>query len=156
VKITRAGNGCLRIKSPVTGNVWVQTSDLVTIDAAGGFEWSGRIDNLINSGGIKISPEKIEQNIALALLDHDLGDEELNFFVTGWPDKAYGEVVALIFEKSAMSAGFVTKLRDSLSQRLSSYEIPKHFINVGSFVRTRTGKIERTATLSKVLAGEQI
>ena len=52
--------GCLTIKTPYSHAPILVTNDLVKISSSNEFEWLGRWDNVINSGGIKINPEMLE------------------------------------------------------------------------------------------------
>jgi o-succinylbenzoate---CoA ligase len=53
----------MRIKNPCTEGQWLQTNDWVTITSPTTFLWLGRTDFTINSGGIKIQLEQVEQEI---------------------------------------------------------------------------------------------
>ncbi len=55
--------GCLEVKGAVTQDTWITTSDIVKVHGENNFEWLGRKDLVINSGGIKIHPELVEREI---------------------------------------------------------------------------------------------
>ncbi|HZX74779.1 MAG TPA: AMP-binding protein, partial [Cyclobacteriaceae bacterium] len=61
-KISQDERGCLMIDADYLDDQ-VITNDLVTITDAKHFTWLGRFDNVINSGGVKVSPESIETKI---------------------------------------------------------------------------------------------
>jgi O-succinylbenzoic acid--CoA ligase len=82
VKIGTDPRGCLTIEAPFLPDR-VITNDVVTIMGKKRFLWKGRIDNLINSGGIKINPEHLEKMIA-EILGHES-------YVVGIPDKKLGQ-----------------------------------------------------------------
>ncbi|RMD93492.1 MAG: acyl-CoA synthetase, partial [Calditrichaeota bacterium] len=63
IKIGTDERGCLWIRGAVTDHKLITTNDLVELDSDGGFFWLGRLDNVINTGGIKVPAEKIEQKI---------------------------------------------------------------------------------------------
>lgn len=63
--------GCLEIKGVVTNNQWITTNDLVQFHSEGVFTWLGRIDNIINSGGIKLQIESIEDKINAILKENN-------------------------------------------------------------------------------------
>ncbi len=54
------------------------------------FEWLGRYDSIINSGGVKLIPERIEEKLSAIIKDR--------FFVAGIPDEILGEKLVLIIE----------------------------------------------------------
>ncbi|HTF20325.1 MAG TPA: AMP-binding protein, partial [Chryseolinea sp.] len=81
--------GCLIIHWPDLGDAIV-TNDLVQLEDDGRFIWLGRWDNLINSGGIKIIPEKLEATIANVLRN---AGHHARFFVSSVPDARLGRKV---------------------------------------------------------------
>ncbi len=147
VEISRDKRGCLIIKSDVVDEQPLVTNDVVEITGDGKFSWIGRADNIINSGGIKVNPERVEQAISEVISD---SIDKWNFFVAGLPDSSLGEKVVAIFEKSLQRAVKEDFLLDALKQKLSLYEIPKRIYFVESLVRTSTGKISRLANITLV------
>ena len=132
IKITRDQRGCLIIEMPEFFQPIV-TNDLVDVIAPNQFRWLGRFDNVINSGGFKISPEEVEKEIE-GLLPHR------SFFVTSILDERLGEKLVLILEGARGNI-------DLSGLQLHPYEIPKDVILLPEFIRTETGKINREKTL---------
>lgn len=60
--------GCLAITSALTRGETLYTNDLVDLHPDGSFVWLGRIDNVINSGGVKVQIEKVETALETCLL----------------------------------------------------------------------------------------
>lgn len=148
VKIGKDARGCLTIKSPVTKNQRIATNDLVEIKSDNRFIWLGRLDNIINTGGVKVQAEKVERAIEHALNEIDDGMfVNRDFFVGPLPDENYGQIVAAVFEGPEFSTETKNKLLKILSNKLSKYEIPKRFCFVNSFVRASNGKIDRRKNL---------
>ena len=114
----------------------LQTNDLVEIMPEG-FVWLGRSDNLINSGGIKIIPERVEAKLALTITTP--------FFVAGVPHPRLGEEVVLFAEDEKVS--IPTGL-----DWTTPYEIPRRTVCIPVFERTLSGKIKRKATIEKWIA----
>jgi O-succinylbenzoic acid--CoA ligase len=114
------------------------TTDLVNVYSNDKFEWIGRSDFVINSGGIKLNPEKIEQK----LMDYISG----SFFLTGIKDEILGEKLVLVVENSHV---FLPN-KSKLIQLLEKYEIPKLYVNIQQFDRTKSGKINRIQTIKKL------
>lgn len=111
------------------------TNDLVKIINDHQFKILGRYDNIINSGGIKLVPETIEKKIEQLLTGQ-------SFFVTGIPDERLGQKLVLLIEGSEQQA-----LPEAFKIALSAYEVPKEIFYLTAFIRTETGKINRSKTL---------
>ncbi|MBW8049069.1 MAG: AMP-binding protein [Cytophagales bacterium] len=103
------------------------------------FKWLGRIDNIINSGGVKVQVEKVEAALETVMtkLKHSN-----RLFVTGLPHPALGKTVAVVFEGKSFSREKKEKIKKALSQVLSKYEIPRYFYYLNKFKETPSGKID--------------
>jgi len=137
VKFSIDEKACLVIAAPKVSDRLVITNDVVQLLSDSEFEWLGRYDNIINSGGIKLFPERIEAAIAPFLNNR--------FFVTGMPDEKLGEQLVLIVE----GIFDTNKLKQQLTTeaQLNRYEVPKHVYALSQFMETDTGKIRRKETL---------
>ncbi|MDT7832973.1 AMP-binding protein [Flavobacteriaceae bacterium S356] len=138
VVISKDSRGCLIIDAPSVSNEQIITNDVVEIISDDTFDWKGRYDNVINSGGIKLHPEEIEKKIAPYLNDR--------FFVAGIKDQALGEKLVLVVE------GEASKTSESIYRDLTKYEIPKNIFFIKKFEETETQKIQRKKTLHKINA----
>ncbi len=154
ITVARDARGCLTIKGSVTDDRTVVTNDVVEFEADGSFRWRGRFDNVINSGGIKVQAEHVEQVIAEVLQEVSTKFATAEFFVAGVPAPDVGEQVAVFFETDELSVSDTDHLRDLLSNRLSRYEIPRLFRSTRRFSRTPTAKLDRKATISAVLCDD--
>lgn len=126
--------GCLVIDAPIQGSSKVVTNDVVTLHDAKSFEWLGRYDNVINSGGIKLYPEKIE----LLLRDFI----KVPFIISSLQDQALGEQLILVLQlDDPKQAG---AYREVISE-LEPYHRPKKIFTLSKFPLTETGKIKRSA-----------
>ncbi len=115
---------------------WFRTGDLGTLDAAGHLSVTGRIKNLINRGGEKISPERVE---AVLLTHPDI----TGVAVVGVPDDIYGERVAsVIAVAKPITADDVT---DFCRTRLAPYEIPEVIEFSDELPVTAKGDVDRAA-----------
>ena len=103
------------------------------------FEWLGRYDNVINSGGVKISPEIIEPQIGDLLLKCNLKND---FFVGGVRDPKLGQRLTLFLE-GEISNSKKLEIIQEFQTSFSKYHVPKQIICVENFSRTPTGKINR-------------
>lgn len=115
-------------------NGWLHTGDLGYFDEEGYLYLTGRIKNVIISGGINIYPEEIEQ----ILIQHDSIKEA---YVFGEEDEILGEVpIAKIVLNSKITT---LEIKRYCEERLSSYKIPVRFDVVEGLLKTYNGKIKR-------------
>jgi len=140
IKISPDERGCLVIELPEFSEKIV-TNDIVEIISPTTFRWLGRYDNVINSGGFKITPERIEKFIASIF--HDLTVKR-SYFIGSIPDVPLGQKLFLAIEGFPISAE--KKVLLAMKQRLHPYEIPKKVFYIREFIRTETGKINRSKT----------
>ena len=92
------------------------------------------MDNIVNSGGIKLIPEKIESKLAAKM--------NRRFFVAGIPDTDLGEKLVLIVE------GEDQNVDKEIFDCLDKYEKPKEVFFVSQFVETANGKVKRKETVA--------
>ncbi len=133
VTIYKDERNCLLLKAPKVSDEFIITNDVVDLISDTQFEWLGRYDNVINSGGIKLHPEKIEEKLSSLI--------EQRFFVTGVQDAFLGEKLIVVVEGVKKQYDF-TSLKE-----LSKYEIPKQVFFLDEFIETATKKIQRIKTL---------
>lgn len=110
-------------------------NDIVELIDSRTFRLLGRADNVINSAGLKLHPEVLEQMYAAVL------DAETEFYVRGEPSVEWGSSVLLVVEGSPA-------LAEQAMHRLSASDIarrylPKRAEAVERFERTASGKIIR-------------
>lgn len=131
-------DGQLVINAPSLGVQNLITNDIVRLDNSHQFEWLGRKDFVINSGGIKIHPEQIEQ-----LLSDWINEP---YFVAGLPDEKLGSKLILCIEKPID----VKYLLAILREKFHGFQRPKEVYSFSNFERTESGKINRLQTLKIV------
>ena len=134
VKIAKDDRGCLVITVPAISEESIVTNDLVEIVREDQFILLGRIDNVINSGGVKLIPEQIEAKLIDKITNR--------FFVTGVPDSLLGEKLILVIEgeKQDFDADFFNVL--------DKYEKPKEIVFVPKFKENENGKLLRKPSLT--------
>ncbi len=137
VHLSVDGRNCLIVTAPEISSVPVHSNDVVRLISPQSFEWLGRIDHVINSGGIKIFPEQVERKIAQYI--------PLPFFVAGIPDKKLGEKLVLLLEGDLD----IRQLSEDIKQHadLSEYERPREVHLTERFQWTANGKIKRKESL---------
>lgn len=129
---------CLVIDAPYIADHTIITNDVVKLLSNTHFDWLGRYDNVINSGGVKLHPELIENKLAKVIKE--------DFFVAGIPDNILGEKLVLIIE----GKGDVAKMMEKTASVLDKFEKPKEIFFVPLLLRTPTNKIQRTLTLKRL------
>ena len=132
IKISQNQRGCLVINAPQLNNKTLITNDLIKLKNKRKFKFLGRIDNIINSGGIKISPESLEdwikkfipnELVFIGITDINLG-EKLVLVLEGEEDlNLKSHILQLPFEKK--------------------YLKPKEIIFIEKIPRTPNNKIDR-------------
>ncbi|MEJ0030768.1 MAG: AMP-binding protein [Bacteroidota bacterium] len=133
---------CLVIKADYLKDVIV-TNDIVELINENQFRWLGRWDNIINTGGVKVIPEKIEKAIYDSIPDH-------KYFVASLPHEQLGQQVVLVIEGS-MTLEQEKELIENIRTRSSKYEVPGQILYSREFVRTQTQKINRIESLKNAL-----
>lgn len=120
----------------------IVTNDIVEIVSADVFQWIGRWDNVINTGGIKVFPEKVEKIVKEIFRGLHLDN---SFFVGSVADPKLGNRVTLFIE-GQLSKETIAEVEREISLKISKNEAPKQVVLVQSFVLTENGKVNRKAT----------
>ncbi len=124
--------GCLMIEAPDIIDDNLCTNDIVYLENDKQFRWEGRFDNVINSGGVKIMPEKVESAISELF--------QIPIFVSPVEDIVLGEKLILMVEEKNIALVDLSKI--SVNTELTKYEIPKEIRYVEEFPYTNN-KIDR-------------
>ncbi|KAF0438675.1 acetyl-CoA synthetase-like protein [Gigaspora margarita] len=126
-----------------TKDGWFRTGDQGKFDEEGYLYLTGRIKELINRGGEKISPLELDS----VLLSHPAISEAVSFAV---PDDMYGQEVhaAVVFKQGQN----VTEkdLQTFCGNKVAKFKVPKKFYFIDTMPKTATGKIQRN-NISKTL-----
>jgi acyl-CoA synthetase (AMP-forming)/AMP-acid ligase II len=117
---------------------WLRTGDLGSLSPDGDLSIRGRIKELINRGGEKISPERVEGVLA----SHP---NILEVAVFGAPDKMYGETVAAVVVPRVSPAPTPAELAVFCRERLAAFEVPASFREVTELPHTAKGSLDRRA-----------
>ncbi|MBD0403562.1 AMP-binding protein [Flammeovirga sp. EKP202] len=153
VSIGQDDRGCLHITAPMTDFQKIQTNDVVQLINRDTFEWLGRVDNIINSGGVKIQVEKIENAISKIL--ETMGYASVNLFIGGIPHERLGEEANLLIEGITLTENEKTVLINELKAQFTKYKLPKNIHSLGEFVKTDTLKIKRKETVQLFLENNE-
>lgn len=157
--------GCLSITSAATNFERIQTNDVVELLTSETgeptrFRLVGRADRIINSGGVKIQPETIEQFIQTYASQQGISPVP-RLFVAAQPDERLGQRIVLVVEGAGSGergedqdrnglTGRWPALQDAIRQRLGPYFVPKYLFSVDHFAETPTGKVDQRAILQQI------
>ena len=119
------------------------TNDIVEIIDAKRFKWKGRLDNVINSGGIKYYPESIEKKLQDTLHGY-------NYIIDKTQHPVLGEQIILIIENKQN-----TKIKKSAFKNFDTHEIPKKIFKLDTFIYTNNNKVNRLKTTAKAISSNK-
>ena len=123
-------------------NGWFRTGDQGYFDKEGYLKISGRLKEIINKGGEKISPLEVDN----VLMDHPFIDQAVCF---GYDDKMLGENIAsAIIIKSGETCSENDVLQYA-QEKLAKFKIPKKIFFVEEIPKGATGKLQRNVLAKK-------
>ena len=123
-------------------NGWFRTGDQGYFDNDGYLKISGRIKEIINKGGEKISPLEVDN----VLMDHPSIDQAVCF---GYEDKMLGENIAsAIIIKDGMECS-ENDVLNYAEKKLAKFKIPKKIFFVDEIPKGATGKLQRNVLAKK-------
>jgi O-succinylbenzoic acid--CoA ligase len=131
IKIKTNENNCLMIYDPILSDEWIVSNDLVDLFPNNQFDFIGRYDDIINSGGIKINPLLIEKKLASII--------QQPFIISSIPDETLGEKLILIIEGEIKNS---IQIKEYIAIELTKYHQPKD-IYQGSILLNAAGKVDR-------------
>ncbi len=133
IDFTVDGRGCLVIECGHLSIGRLVTNDIVELRDHRSFRWIGRVDNMINSGGIKLFPEEIEMRISRIVSDQ-------NYYLASRKSERWGEEMVMVTEDD----GELPVLYDNICKVLNPMQRPKAIIRVSKLERTEVSdKIKR-------------
>nr|WP_294563987.1 acyl--CoA ligase [uncultured Rhodopila sp.] len=122
---------------------WFRTGDQGVLDADGYLRLTGRLKELINRGGEKVSPLEVDE----ILSEHPAVAQCLTF---GLPHPKLGEEVAAAI---VLRGGFTakdTELRDFAGERLAPFKVPRKIVFLTEIPKGATGKLQRIGLAEKL------
>jgi len=138
VEISKDDRDCLIVEPKYLSVGKLITNDIVKLISTTEFEWLGRFDNVINSGGVKIHPEKLEKELSTFI--------DIPFIIYSEPHPQFGEQVCLLLECNSKDLDHYKSILESNKSTLEKYEFPKLINCLPQFKRTDSGKIQRNQT----------
>jgi len=122
---------------------WFRTGDQGVIDAEGYLTLTGRLKEIINRGGEKISPREVDE----ALMDHPAVLQAIAFSV---PHDKLGEDVAAAVVLREGATATEQELRAFLSKRLAAFKTPRTILFLDEIPKGATGKLQRIGLAEKL------
>ncbi len=122
---------------------WFRTGDQGSLDADGYIAITGRLKEIINRGGEKISPREVDE----VLLDHPAVGEVVTF---GLPHDKLGEEVAAVVVLREGQTATEREIRDFASLKLADYKVPKKILFMDEIPKGATGKMQRIGLAQKL------
>ena len=129
-------SSCLEVHNDKFFKEKLVTKDIIQLKtgSTSSFTWKGRIDNVINSGGIKMYPEEIEEKLKQDPIFN------FEFVIVSQINDVFGEVLAFCYTDVTISPD---KVKAAAKILLSPFEVPKQYVLISSFEKTNSGKIKR-------------
>jgi O-succinylbenzoic acid--CoA ligase len=133
--LSQTEDNCLIISAPGISDELITTNDIVDLYSENEFAWLGRKDNVVNSGGIKLIPERIEEKLSII---------PRRFFMSGVEDEDLGQKLVLGIE------GEPYDIDPKTFDHLDKFEKPKRIHFVSKFKETASRKIMRNETMKLI------
>jgi acyl-CoA synthetase (AMP-forming)/AMP-acid ligase II len=127
-------------------NGWFRTGDQGVIDSDGYLALTGRLKEIINRGGEKISPREVDE----ALMDHPAVLQVVAFAI---PHDKLGEDIAAAVVLRDGETATDKELRAFLSARLAAFKVPREIVFLAEIPRGATGKLQRIGLAQKLGLG---
>jgi acyl-CoA synthetase (AMP-forming)/AMP-acid ligase II len=124
-------------------NGWFRTGDQGNLDEDGYLRINGRLKEMINRGGEKISPLEVD----VVLMEHPAVQVALTF---GMPHETLGEEVAAAVVLKEGKTATERELRGFAEKHLVHYKVPHHIVFVKELPRGPTGKLQRIGLAAKL------
>jgi acyl-CoA synthetase (AMP-forming)/AMP-acid ligase II len=125
---------------------WFRTGDQGVMDAEGYLTITGRLKEIINRGGEKISPREVDE----ALMDHPAVHQAVTFAI---PHPRLGEEVgAAVVAREGAEVG-ERELRAFVQARLADFKVPRKIVFVAEIPKGATGKLQRIGLAQKLGLG---
>ena len=127
-------------------NGWFRTGDQGVMDAEGYVSITGRLKEIINRGGEKISPREVDE----ILMDHPAVAQVVCF---GMPHPKLGEEVAAVVVLREGQQATERELQEFVAQHAADFKVPKKVLFMAEIPKGATGKLQRIGLASKLGLG---
>jgi acyl-CoA synthetase (AMP-forming)/AMP-acid ligase II len=127
---------------------WFKSGDRGFLDEDGYLSITGRVKEIINRGGEKISPREIDD----VLLEHPAIAQAVCFAV---PDSTLGEDVGAALVLNEGASVTEDEVRDYVASRLASFKVPRRLVFLKEIPKGATGKVQRIGLAARLGLGDQ-
>ncbi|MDA8248127.1 MAG: acyl--CoA ligase [Rhodospirillales bacterium] len=124
-------------------NGWFRTGDEGWLDEAGYLRLSGRLKEIINRGGEKVSPLEVDE----VLMDHPAVQQVVTFAM---PHAKLGEEVAAAVVLRPGGAVDEAGLRSFAAERLAAFKVPRRVVFLDEIPKGATGKLQRIGLAARL------
>ncbi len=124
-------------------NGWFRTGDQGVMDAEGYLTLTGRLKEIINRGGEKVSPREVDE----VLMDHPAVGQVVTFAI---PHDKLGEEVGAAVVLKEGAALTEKELREFAAQRLADFKVPRKVLFLEEIPKGATGKLQRIGLAAKL------
>jgi acyl-CoA synthetase (AMP-forming)/AMP-acid ligase II len=124
-------------------NGWFRTGDQGVMDAEGYLTITGRLKEIINRGGEKISPREVDE----ILMDHPAVAQVVTFAV---PHDKLGEDVAAAVVLREGKTATEKELREFVASRVADFKVPRKIVMLDEIPKGATGKLQRIGLAQKL------
>ncbi|MCZ2438628.1 MAG: acyl--CoA ligase [Burkholderiales bacterium] len=124
-------------------NGWFRTGDQGQMDADGYLSLTGRLKEIINRGGEKVSPREVDE----ILMDHPAVAQVVCF---GMPHDKLGEEVAAVVVLREGQSATERELQAFVAQRAAEFKVPKKILLMDEIPKGATGKLQRIGLAAKL------
>ncbi|MEM7446484.1 MAG: AMP-binding protein, partial [Pseudomonadota bacterium] len=122
---------------------WFRTGDQGVLDDGGYLQITGRLKELINRGGEKVSPLEVDE----VLMDHPAVAQVVTFAM---PHTTLGEEVAAAIVLRQGTDATETEIRDFARQKLAGFKVPRTIVFLAEIPKGATGKLQRIGLAEKL------
>jgi oxalate---CoA ligase len=156
VEIGQVGEVCIRGDNVTSGyaqnptanatafiNGWFRTGDLGYFDTDGYLFLHGRIKEIINRGGEKISPQEVDE----VLIEHPAIDRVVTFAA---PHTLLGEEVGVAIVLKPQATTTELAIKEFVAARLADFKVPRVVVFVEEIPKGATGKLQRIGLAEKL------
>jgi acyl-CoA synthetase (AMP-forming)/AMP-acid ligase II len=124
-------------------NGWFHTGDQGLVDADGYLQLTGRLKEIINRGGEKISPLEVDE----VLMDHPAVAQVVTFAM---PHDRLGEDVAAAVVLREGASAAESEIRSYAATRLADFKVPRKILILDEIPKGPTGKLQRIGLAAKL------
>mgnify|MGYP003668054497 CR=1 FL=1 len=122
---------------------WFRTGDQGTMDNEGYISITGRLKEIINRGGEKISPREVDE----ILMDHPAVAQAVTFAM---PHAKLGEEVAAAIVLREGQSAEESEVREFVAKHLADFKVPRKVLILDEIPKGATGKLQRIGLAEKL------